>query len=60
MVRRGWAIDWPKFSGGMYSALEVPDARKKMWLADARQNGRMHVWKQYEAREKAKKAAKGP
>lgn len=50
MVKLGLAIDWAKFSGGVYRALEVPDARKKMWLADARQKGRMHVWAQYEAR----------
>lgn len=50
MVKQGLAIDWPKFSGGIYRQLEVPDARKKMWLADARQKGRMHVWEKYEAR----------
>ncbi|MCF2904037.1 thermonuclease family protein [Octadecabacter sp. CECT 8868] len=51
MVKQGLAIDWPKFSEGVYRALEVPDARKKMWLADARQKGRMHVWKQFEAKQ---------
>ncbi|MEM9911077.1 MAG: thermonuclease family protein [Pseudomonadota bacterium] len=50
MVKRGWAIDWPKFSGGQYGHLEVSAARKKMWLADARQRGRMHVWEQFEER----------
>lgn len=50
MVKRGWAIDWPKFSGGKYGQLEVSGARKKMWLADARQKGHMHVWRKYEAR----------
>jgi micrococcal nuclease len=54
MVKAGLAIDWPKFSGGVYRALEVPDARKKMWLADARQKGRMHVWEQFEARQRAR------
>ena len=54
MVKLGLAIDWPKFSGGIYRSLEVPDARKKMWLADARQKGRMHVWEQFEARQNAK------
>lgn len=49
MVKLGLAIDWPKFSGGIYKELEVPDARKKMWLADARQKGRMHVWEKFEA-----------
>jgi micrococcal nuclease len=43
MVKIGMAIDWPKFSGGIYRALETPDARKKLWLATARQQGRMHV-----------------
>jgi len=53
MVALGLAIDWPKFSGGEYREYEVPDARQKMWLADARQKGRMHVWDQFEARQKA-------
>jgi len=48
MVKCGMAIDWPKFSGGIYSHLEVADARKKLWLADARHKGRIHVWKQFE------------
>lgn len=50
MVKLGLAIDWTKFSGGQYRGLEVADARKKMWLADARQMGRMHVWEQYDAK----------
>lgn len=54
MVKLGMAIDWAKFSGGKYRALEAPDARKKMWLADARQKGRMHVWEKYDARQKAR------
>lgn len=49
MVKLGLAIDWPKFSGGKYKKLETPDARKKLWLADARQKGRMHVWEKFEA-----------
>jgi micrococcal nuclease len=40
MVRAGLAIDWAKFSGGKYRALEVPDVRKKLWRAHARQQGR--------------------
>lgn len=52
MVKLGMAIDWPKFSGGKYGNLETPDARKKLWLADARQKGRMHVWAAYEARQR--------
>ena len=54
MVKLGLAIDWPKFSGGTYRSLEVHDARKKLWLADARQKGRMHVWEQFEARERVR------
>ena len=50
MVKQGLAIDWPKFSGGKYRHLEPSDARKKLFLADARQNGRMHVWKKFEAK----------
>ena len=57
MVKRGWAIDWPKFSGGAYAAMEVPDIRKRLFLADARQKGRMDVWEKY-ATWKAGKAAK--
>ncbi len=56
MVKLGLAIDWPKFSGGVYRPLEHPDARKKLWLADARQKGRIHVWKQFEAKQAARKA----
>lgn len=42
MVKIGMALDWPKFSGGAYRGLETHDARKKLWLADARQKGRTH------------------
>ena len=56
MVKLGLAIDWPKFSGGAYRSMEVYDARKKLWLADARQKGRMHVWEQFEARERTRAA----
>lgn len=54
MVKQGLAIDWPKFSGGVYAEFEIPNARKKMWLADARQKGRMHVWEAYENRQAEK------
>ena len=40
MVSAGLALDWPKFSGGRYRALEVPGIRKKLWRVDARQKGR--------------------
>jgi len=49
MVKAGLAIDWPKFSGGIYLAHEVPGVRKKLWLAAARQKGHMGVWKKFEA-----------
>jgi endonuclease YncB( thermonuclease family) len=52
LVQQGLAIDWPKFSGGKYSRLETPGVRKKLWLADARQKGRMHVWAKFEARKR--------
>lgn len=55
MVKIGLAIDWPKFSGGKYRSLEVSDVRKRLWLADARQKGRMHVWRQFEARQNAQR-----
>lgn len=41
MVRAGLAIDWPKFSRGKYSGLELPGIRKKLWRCDARQKGLM-------------------
>lgn len=52
MVKLGLAIDWPKFSGGIYRSLEIPGVRKKLWLADARQIGRMHVWEKFKANQK--------
>ncbi len=50
MVMLGLALDWPKYSGGRYSKLETQDARRHLFLADARQKGRMHVWRNFEAR----------
>ena len=41
LVRSGMALDWPKFSGGKYRHLEPPDARRKLWRANARQKGRL-------------------
>ena len=41
MVKIGMAIDWPKFSGGVYSQFEPDGIRKKLWRCDARQKGRM-------------------
>lgn len=40
LVRAGLALDWPAFSGGKYRSLETPEARRKLWRADARQRGR--------------------
>ncbi|WGW03427.1 thermonuclease family protein [Tropicibacter oceani] len=51
MVKQGLAIDWPKFSGGKYKSMETLDARKKLFLADARQKGRMHIWEKFEAKQ---------
>lgn len=51
MVKQGLAIDWPKFSGGKYRDLETSDARKKLFLADARQKGRMQIWEKFEAKQ---------
>jgi endonuclease YncB( thermonuclease family) len=55
LVKLGLAIDWPKFSGGIYRHLEPDGVRKKLWLADARQKGRMHVWERYDAQQAAKR-----
>ncbi|MEJ6398661.1 thermonuclease family protein [Yoonia sp. 208BN28-4] len=54
MVKANLALDWPKFSGGAYKHLEPPDARRRMWLADARQRGHMHVWAKFDAQTKKK------
>jgi len=43
LVRRGLALDWPKFSGGKYRHLEPPEARRRLWRADARQKGRLRT-----------------
>ena len=40
MVMAGMAVDWAKFSGGKYRALEPAGIRKKFWRAYARQKGR--------------------
>jgi len=41
LVRQGLALDWARYSGGRYRHLEPPDSRRRLWRADARQNGRM-------------------
>lgn len=48
MVKLGMAIDWPKFSGGEYKMHEVSGIRRRLYLADARQKGRIHIWKKFE------------
>lgn len=59
MVKAGLAIDWPKFSKGCYRCHETPDARRKMWLADARQRGQLHLWAQFDAQQAQKHASNG-
>ncbi|GAA4220306.1 endonuclease YncB(thermonuclease family) [Sagittula marina] len=56
LVKKGLALDWPKYSAGVYADLETEDARKKLWLAAARQKGHMHVWRRFEAQQAAKNA----
>jgi endonuclease YncB( thermonuclease family) len=41
LVKRGLALDWPKFSGGAYRHLEPEGIRKKHWRAAAKQHGRL-------------------
>lgn len=55
MVKCGLAIDWAKFSGGVYRPLERQGVRKMLWLADARQKGQMHVWRRFEAQQAAQR-----
>ena len=58
MVRAGHALDWAKHSGGRYRPLEPDWARRKLWLADARQRGRTDIWRAYERRMERKEAAR--
>ena len=39
LVKMGLAIDWPKYSGGVYRKLEQPDVRRRLWRAHNRQMG---------------------
>lgn len=41
LVRQGLALDWPRFSGGRYRHLEPAGVRKRLWMAHARQLGRL-------------------
>lgn len=54
MVKLGLALDWERFSEGAYKDLETGEARKKLFLASARQKGHLHVWKRYEEKQKLK------
>lgn len=58
LVKQGLAIDWPKYSGGVYSHLEESDVRRKLWLADARQKGRMYLWYRYDVENGSKPTSK--
>ncbi|MEO1640476.1 MAG: thermonuclease family protein [Pseudomonadota bacterium] len=59
MVKKGLALDWPKFSGGVYSGHEPEGVRRKLWLADARQKGRMHVWDSFKMKQNRPKQQGG-
>jgi hypothetical protein len=50
-LKQGLALDWSWYSDGKYRHLESSDARKKLFLADARQKGRMYARKSFEARQ---------
>ncbi len=39
MVALGHAIDWPKYSGGAYTHLEVANIRKRLWRCHNLQRG---------------------
>ena len=39
LVKMGLAIDWPRYSGGVYRKLEQPDVRRRLWRAHNRQVG---------------------
>ena len=41
LVSGGLALDWAKFSGGKYRHLEPVGARRRLWRANARQQGRL-------------------
>lgn len=53
MVNLSLTLDWPHYSDGVYRLLEPAGIRKKLWLADARQKGHLHVWERFEARKGA-------
>ena len=39
LVKMGLAIDWPKYSGGVYRKLETQGVRRRLWRAHNRQMG---------------------
>lgn len=49
MVKFGLALDWPKYSGGIYKPLEKQNLRGKLWLTEAHQQGDVDLWKKFEA-----------
>lgn len=48
MVKQGLALDWPKYSCGRYAHLEPHGARRMLWLADARQQGQIQLWRDFD------------
>ncbi|MEQ3625618.1 MAG: thermonuclease family protein [Celeribacter sp.] len=43
LVEQGLALDWQKFSGGAYRALEPDGVRKKLWRVAAKHQGRLDL-----------------
>ena len=41
LVAQGLALDWAKFSGGVYRSLEPDGVRKKLWRVEAKHRGQM-------------------
>lgn len=55
MVGNGMALDRSEFSGGLYRDLETADARKRLWLVAAKQDGKLHVKVKPDAHKTTKK-----
>ena len=41
LVAQGLALDWAKFSGGVYRPLEPEGVRRKLWRVEAKHRGQM-------------------